>query len=103
MRRYDTDEFRCPKCQHAIWWPVQRSDRTAHLYECAARRYQASLTADSIFHRTKVSLRVRVLAIFLMAVDKGGKSALALNRELGLRCATAWLLHCCWLAIVSRN
>ncbi len=33
------------------------------------------------------------LAIFLIAVDKGGKSALALSRELGLRYATAWLLH----------
>ena len=38
-------------------------------------------------------LRVWFLAIFLIAVDKGGKSALALSRELGLWYATAWLLH----------
>lgn len=87
------DGFRCPKCQHAIWWPVQRSGRTAALYEWAACRHQASLTAGTIFHRTKVSLRVWFLAIFLMAIDKGGHSALTLSRELGLRYATAWLLH----------
>lgn len=46
-----------------------------------------------IFHRTKVFLRVWFLAIFLIAVDRGEKSALALSRELGLRYATAWLLH----------
>ena len=34
-----------------------------------------------------------MVAIFLVAVDKGGKSAWALSRELGLRYDTAWLLH----------
>jgi len=29
----------------------------------------------------------------MVGVDKGGKSALALSRELGLRYVTAWLLH----------
>jgi hypothetical protein len=52
-----------------------------------------SVTAGTIFHRTKVPLRVWFLAIFLMAVDKGGKSALAVSRKLGLRYATAQLLH----------
>ena len=28
-----------------------------------------------------------------MAIDKGGRSALALSREFGLRYGTAWLLH----------
>jgi hypothetical protein len=50
---------------------------------------QASVTAGTLFHRTKVSWRVWFLAIFLVAVDKGRKSALALSRELGLRYDTA--------------
>ena len=33
------------------------------------------------------------MAIFMVAVDKGGKSALTLSRELGLTYVTAWLLH----------
>ena len=85
--------FVCPKCQGTKYWKIQRSGRTTSLYECSACGHQSSATAGTIFHRTKVPLRVWFLAIFLMAVDKGGKSALALSRELGLRYATAWLLH----------
>lgn len=40
-----------------------------------------------------MALRIGFLAIFFMAVDKGGKSALTLRREFGLRYATAWLMH----------
>jgi len=80
--------FVCPKC-----WTVQRSERTAPVYECAACGHQASVTAGTIFERTKVALRVWFWAIYLIAVDKGGKSALALSRELGLPYVTAWLLH----------
>ncbi len=88
--------FVCPKCQGTKFWTVRRSERTgrsAPLYECTACHHQVSVTAGTIFHRTKVALRIWFLAIFLVAVDKGGKSALALSRELGLHYATAWLLH----------
>ena len=85
--------FVCPQCLGQTYWKVQRSDRTAPLYECTGCGHQASLTAGTLFHRTKVALRVWFLAIFLVAVDKGGKSAWALSRELGLRYDTAWLLH----------
>jgi len=56
---------------------------------------RASRIADggTIFDGTKVPLRLGFLAIFLMAVDQGGKSSLALSRELGLRYATAWRMH----------
>jgi Zn ribbon nucleic-acid-binding protein len=87
------DGFWCPACEGREYWTIQRSGRTAPLYECRACGHQVSVTAGTIFHRTKVPLRVWFLAIFLMAVDKGGKSALALSRELGLRYATAQLLH----------
>ena len=85
--------FRCPGCAGTKAWRVQRGDRGSPLYECAACHHQASLTAGTIFHRTKVPLPVWFLALYLMAVDKGGKSALALHRELGVAYRTAWLLH----------
>ena len=85
--------FVCPKCQGTKYWTVQRSGRTAPVYECAACGHQASVTAGTIFHRTKVALRVWFMAIFHIAVDKRGKSALALSRELGLPYVTAWLMH----------
>ena len=85
--------FVCPECQGTTYWTIRRANRTTPLYECTACHHQASVTAGTIFHRTKVALRVWFLAIFLVAVDKGGKSALALSRELGLSYPTAWLLH----------
>lgn len=51
------------------------------------------MTVITIFHRTKVPLSLRFLAVFLVAVDTGGMSALALSRELGLSYPTAWLMH----------
>lgn len=87
------DGFICPKCQGTRYWTIQRSERTAPLYECSQCHTQASVTAGTMFHRTKVALRTWFLAIYLMATDKRGKSALALHRELGLPYATAWLLH----------
>lgn len=84
--------LRCPACAGTKTWRVQRGDRESPLYECATCHRQASLTAGTIFHRTKVPLPVWFLAIYLVAVDKGGKSALALRRELGVAYRTAWLL-----------
>ncbi len=83
----------CPKRQGTTYWTIQRSNRTAPWYECTAGHHQSSVTAGTIFHRTKLPLRVWFLAIFLIAVDKGGKSALALSRELDLRYDAAWLMH----------
>ena len=85
--------FVCPKCQGTKKWNVQRSGRTAPVYECAACGHQASVTAGTIFHRTKVALRIWFWAIFEMATDKGGKSALTLSRDFGLPYVTVWLMH----------
>ena len=87
------DGFVCARCQGQKSWKIQRSDRTAPLYECATCHYQASVTVGTIFHRTKVPLSLWFLAIFRTAVDKGGISALALSRELGVSYPTAWLMH----------
>jgi predicted RNA-binding Zn-ribbon protein involved in translation (DUF1610 family) len=73
--------FACDRCHGSQYWKIQRSDRTAALYECASCHYQASMTVGTLFHRTKVPLSLWFLAIFLIAVDKGGISALALSRE----------------------
>ncbi len=85
--------FVCPKCQGTKYWTVQRSGRVGPVYECAGCGHQASVTAGTIFQRTKVALRMWFWAIYWVAVDKGGKSALAMSRELGLPYVTVWLLH----------
>ncbi len=94
----------CSKCQGTQSYKVQRTGRTLPLYECRTCSHQESLTAGTIFQHTRVALRVWFVAIFLMAMDKGGKSALTLSRELGLRYATAWLMpHKIQRAMADRN
>ena len=61
------------------------------IFECACCGHQESVTAGTIFQRTRTSLRKWFLAAWWMARDKRGVSALLLSRELGLRYETAWL------------
>lgn len=60
-----------------------------HLYQCAHCRYQVSITADTLFHTTKIPLVKWFWAIYLMASDKGGLSALRASKHLGVSWITA--------------
>lgn len=83
------DGFRCPRChgQQAYVLPAW------HRRECAQCRYQVSLTAGTVFHRTKTPLTTWFWAAYLMTTDKRGISALLLQRQLSLRrYETAWLI-----------
>ena len=83
--------FRCPRCAH------RKSYRLAErrLEQCQRCRYQASVTAGTLFHKTRVPLRVWFLAIFFVARHKQGISALQLQRDTGVGSyQTAWtMLH----------
>jgi hypothetical protein len=83
--------FLCPRCGHgeSYWIESRRLD------QCRGCRYQASVTAGTIFHRTRVPLRIWFWAIFFVARHKQGISALQLQRDTGLGSyQTAWtLLH----------
>jgi transposase-like protein len=81
--------FRCPRCK----------SRKAHrlreraLWQCAGCRYQASLTAGTPLHGTRIPLRTWFLAMFFVARHKKGISALQLQRDTGIGSyKTAWLL-----------
>lgn len=83
--------FVCPRCggrgSHRL--------RTRRLEQCRACRYQASPTAGTILHRTRVPLRTWFLAIFFVARHKKSISALQFQRDTGLGSyQTAWtMLH----------
>ncbi len=62
------------------------------VFECAGCGQQHSVTAGTVFHRTRTSLRKWFLAAWWMGRDKRGVSALFLSRELELRYETAWLM-----------
>lgn len=74
---------------------VRSPTRVSHdrRWQCAACRYQVSLTAGTILHNTKTPLTVWFWAAYLTVTDTRGMSALLLQRQLGLRrYETAWML-----------
>ena len=79
--------FVCPKFGKGDkFWATTR-DR----YVCGACRHQTSITAGTIFHRTKKPLSLWFRAIWYMTVHKHGGNALGLQRELGFSSYhTAW-------------
>ena len=81
--------YRCPRCGHDRYY----FHRTRHLYECKACRYQASLTAGTIFHRTRTPLRKWFWMIFMIARPKSGISMLSLQRMLKIKnYKTVWMM-----------
>lgn len=81
--------FRCPRCGH------RGASRLARrrLLPCQRCDHQASVTAGTAMHRSKQPLRTWFWAIFLVARQKKGISALQLQADLGIRrYETAWLL-----------
>jgi len=74
------DGFQCPVCGSQKHSMIE----TRKLFQCSKCRHQVSLTADTLFHATKVPLIKWFWAIYLMASDKGGISALRLSKHIGI-------------------
>jgi transposase-like protein len=68
------------------------AEARARVYECAACHRQESVTAGTVFHRTRTDLPKWFLAAYLMGRDKRGVSAKFLQRELGVAYQTAWTM-----------
>lgn len=81
--------FICPRCGSKGAWRISRR----RLYQCKACRHQASVTAGTAMHRSKLPLKTWFWAIFLVGRHKKGISALQLQSDLGIGSyRTAWLL-----------
>jgi transposase-like protein len=85
MQKRWNDGFICPKCQHSKYYFIQ----TRMLFECQSCQTQTSLTAGSLMHKSKLSLKTWFWAMYLVAHDKRGKSALSLSVILDLNYRTA--------------
>jgi len=78
--------FVCPRCQGHRTSPMERG-----LWLCLGCEAQVSLTAGTIFHRTRLPLRLWFRAIWYVTSQKNGTSALGVQRVLGLGSyQTAW-------------
>ena len=83
------DGFRCPRCGEGD----ARELATRELLQCGSCRHQASVTAGTVLHRTRVPLRLWFAAAYLVTTHTPGFSAVQLQRQLGLdRYETAWTM-----------
>jgi transposase-like protein len=83
--------FVCPRCGTAA--EAYRASRTRLM--CRACQHQSTVTAGTIFEKTRTPLRVWLAAAWYLTNQKQGVSALGLQRVLGLGSyETAWtMLH----------
>jgi transposase-like protein len=63
------------------------------VHECRQCGYQGSVTAGTIFHKTRTPLQDWFWAIYRMSQGKKGVSALQLSKEIGVGYPTAWLMQ----------
>lgn len=81
--------FICPRCGSNKYSKIS----TRGLYKCLSCNYQVSLTAGTIFHKTKTPLLKWFMLIFRMATSKTGVSINEMKRELGIRdYKTVWTM-----------
>src|SRR5207245_1746700 len=82
--------FVCPRCGSTdAWWKASR-----RLFECKACRYQASVTAGTVMHRSRMPLRLWFWAAYLVTTHTPGLSARQFARQLDLHYETAFqMLH----------
>lgn len=79
--------FSCPECSfHGQAW---KSGRSLHI--CPRCRHNTSITSGTIFHRSRIPLRLWFLAAWEMTSTKHGTTALDIQRTLGISSyRTAW-------------
>ena len=77
--------FVCPACKGTQAWETARDLR--HCRQCGT---QTSVTAGTLFHRTRLPLPVWFRAIWHVTSQKYDANALGLQRVLGLSYETAW-------------
>lgn len=79
----------CKECESAQFDLI----RTRRIFECRGCHRQVSVTAGTIFHKSRTPLRKWFWAIFLMATSKKGVSMLYLQQQLGIKSyRTAWMM-----------
>lgn len=95
------DGPRCSECESTRFHLI----RTRRLYECRGCQRQLSVTAGTIFHKSRIPLRKWFWAIFLMATSKKGVSMLYLQQQLGIKSYRAvWMMgHKIRQAMIERE
>jgi transposase-like protein len=82
--------FACPRCASQRYCVVGR--QRIKTFQCHRCHAQTTLTSGTIFHASKLPLRVWFQAMYVVTQNKSNVSALELMRLLGVCYRTAWRL-----------
>lgn len=89
VKRRWPNGYECSRCHHKKYY----FHPTPALFECRQCRYQTSVTANTIFHKTRTPLKKWFWAIFLIVHQKNGISTLQLQKFLEIKTyKTAWVM-----------
>jgi transposase-like protein len=99
QKKYGTEKA-CAKALFKVRWPegfycprcgCKKSSyiSTRKIHQCSECKYHVSLTTGTLFHSTNLPLVKWFWAIYLVAADKGGISALRLAKHIGVSWPTA--------------
>ncbi len=92
--------FKCPKCGGGECFDLPKRK----LHQCKSCGHQTSVTAGTVMHRTRTPLKKWFWAIYLIADDKRGLSALQLSKKIKVSYYVAWtILHKIRQAMADRN
>ena len=80
--------YHCPRCGYTEAYFIEERK----IFQCKHCRFQTSLTANTMFHRSHLPLRKWFWAIYLVGTDTRGCSATLLERLLEVHYKTAWLM-----------
>jgi transposase-like protein len=83
-----SEGFICPNCGEKHHYFI----KGYNLYECTTCGKRTSITAGTLFHSTKIPLVKWFTALYFVAVDKGGISAVRLAQYLQVSWKTANLM-----------
>lgn len=84
-----TNGFTCPRCNHNEYWTNNRG-----LAICKICKYQLSITAGTIFHKSRIPMMLLFRVLWYIVAQKNGVSASGVQRILGLKTyfsAWTWL------------
>lgn len=84
------DGFKCPKCGDSHYTVVH--GRRLPLYQCTVCRHQTTAIAGTVMENSKLSLVKWFLALYFMAANKDGISAMAIAKYIDVTFKTAWVL-----------
>ena len=85
--------FKCKHCGSTNHYKLHGCQlKRNRIIQCSSCKKQESLTANTIFHRTRTSLLKWFWALYFISQNKKGISAFALAKLIGVNKTTSWLI-----------